>query len=487
MLLPSIWLAAALAQDPMPEGDLVSEYRQHGRDHVATMLARTPDTRKPPGVILFIGDGMGVSTVSAARIHAGQVRGKDGETHRLSWETFPHLALVATYNLDAQVPDSAGTSSALHTGTKVRVGTLSIDPRVPHGDCAAQLEHGGLPTLHSIAEDQGLATGIVTTTRITHATPAATYAVSADRGWEYSGADDDMGDCPDIAAQLLAFDHGDGMEVVYGGGRRGFLPKASGGRRKDDRNLLEEWEAKGKGWKVVDEPVARPKKNTHVLGLFEDSHLSWRGERTVSLADMTVSAIRHLEQDPDGFVLTVESGRIDHGHHKGQAKRALDEALALNEAVQAAIDHAPEGTLILVTADHSHVFTFGGYAARNQPILGLNTYMKDGELTPLTDQFGKSVTTLGYTNGPGFSWAASRPDPTHDDTDADTYHAGAGAYLRSETHGGEDVALYATGGWSHLVDGVMEQSDVFHVVVHALGLKEPPADTRRHPGQNNAQ
>jgi alkaline phosphatase len=479
MPAPLVSLLFGLAAAAAPAEDPVELYRQHGRDHVAAALAATPDTRRPPGVILIIGDGMGVSTVTAARIYAGQLQGRDGETHRLAWEDFPHVALAATYNLDAQVPDSAGTSSALHTGAKVPVGTLSVDSRVVYGDCASQLRHGGLPTLHTIAEDNGLATGIVTTTRVTHATPAATYAVSADRDWEHAGADPAMGDCPDIAAQLLASPHGDGPEVVYGGGRANFLPVEQGGRRTDGRDLLAEWSKRGRRWKVVEQPVAEPRKKTHLLGLFADSHLPWEGEGTVTLADMTVAALARLSQDPDGFVLTVEGGRIDHAHHYGKARRALDETVALDAAVRAAREHAPPGTLILVTADHSHVFTMGGYARRNQPILGLNTTVEDGEIVPKLDKHGKAMTTLGYNNGPAFEWLEDRPDPAEADTTAHDHQVLAGAWMGSETHGGEDVAVYALGPWSHLVRGTMEQSDLFHVIVHALQLEEPGAEVRR--------
>ena len=126
---------------------------------------------------------MGVSTVTAARILAGQQAGKLGEEHELSFETFPNVALVKTYNTDSQVADSAGTMSAIMTGEKTRIGVFGISASVSQNDCASALENE-LPTLLEDAEDRGHPTGIVSTARITHATPAATYAHTPNRGWE---------------------------------------------------------------------------------------------------------------------------------------------------------------------------------------------------------------------------------------------------------------------------------------------------------------
>ena len=128
-------------------------------------------------MILFLGDGMGVSTVTAARIFAGQQQGGSGEEYVLPFETFPNVALVKTYNTDSQVADSAGTMSAIMTGEKTRIGVIGVAASVPQNDCASALQNA-LPTLLEDAEDEGLATGIISTARITHATPAATYAHS---------------------------------------------------------------------------------------------------------------------------------------------------------------------------------------------------------------------------------------------------------------------------------------------------------------------
>ena len=177
-------------------------------------------------VILFVGDGMGIATVTAARILEGQRSGKPGEENRLAFETLPFTALSKTYNTDFQVPDSAGTITAMTTGIKTRMGVLGVDETVARGDVAATAA-GSVPTLLEQAEDRGLWTGVVTTTTVTHATPAGCYAHTPERNWESDAklsAQAKQAGFADIARQLVEFGHGDGIEVVLGGGRASFLP-----------------------------------------------------------------------------------------------------------------------------------------------------------------------------------------------------------------------------------------------------------------------
>ena len=126
-------------------------------------------------VILFIGDGMGVATVTAARIFDGQSLGLQGEEHSLAFETFPNVALVKTYETNQQTADSAGTATAMMTGFKTRAGVINVGPEANRRDCEAALQHS-LEPLSVMARRRGMAVGVVTTTRITHATPATVYA-----------------------------------------------------------------------------------------------------------------------------------------------------------------------------------------------------------------------------------------------------------------------------------------------------------------------
>ncbi|MEM1437162.1 MAG: alkaline phosphatase, partial [Pseudomonadota bacterium] len=350
-------------------------------------------TSGPRNVVLFLGDGMGISTITAARIHAGQKQGLPGEAYSLAFEKLPNVALIKTYNTDLQVPDSAGTMSALVTGVKTRAGVLSIPPSVNRGNCPEALK-APLPTLLEEAEALGLRTGLVTTARLTHATPAANYAHSADRNWEddttmpvpATGAG-----CRDIARQFVEFGGGDGVDVALGGGRANFFPEDTMdpeyakplGRRKDNRDLVAEWVAAGADRRYAWDratfeaalATAEP-GSTQLLGLFEPSHMQYDADRDTAaepaLAELAIAALDLLSSgNQDGYYLVVEGGRIDHAHHQGNAYRALEDTLAFDAAVAAVLERVDlEDTLVLVTADHSHTLTISGYPVRGNPILG---------------------------------------------------------------------------------------------------------------------
>jgi len=472
---------------------------------------------KAKNVILFVGDGMGVSTVTAARIREGQLAGKLGEEHVLSFGAFPFAGLAKTYNVDAQTPDSAGTMTAMMSGVKTDVGTIGVDEDISRGDCAT-VAGNELVSALELAEIAGKSTGVISTARITHATPAATYAKSADRNWEDVSdmpAEAVDGGCEDIASQLVNFESNlearypgldvDGIEVVMGGGRRHFLPKDEAfnsadaassveGDRSDGRDLTAEWQASyPQGAYIIDQAGfdALDTDNTpQVFGLFNESHMLYEADRgndiagEPSVAEMTVKAIEVLDNNDEGFFLMVESGRIDHAHHAGSAHGALTDTIAFAAAVQAAVDATdPEETLIIVTADHSHVMTIGGYPKRGNPILG--KVVPVGDDAPSTAEDGMPHTTLTYTNGRGFQDLGSetnadvaydmpevsgRVDISSIDTEAPGYHQEALVSTGAETHAGEDVGIYATGPGAEFVRGTNEQSVIFHVMDYAADL-----------------
>ncbi len=195
-----------------------------GQQALQQALETKARTGRAKNIILFVGDGMGVSTVTTARIFEGQQRDENGEENRLSFEEMPWLGISKTYNSSQQTPDSAGTITAMMTGVKTKAGMINVNQYTTLGNCASSAGNH-LPTLMEQAADAGRSTGIVTTTRITHATPAGGYAHTPHRNWE---SDKDMqsyagsGDCVDIASQLLAFNHGAGIQVALGGGRNKF-------------------------------------------------------------------------------------------------------------------------------------------------------------------------------------------------------------------------------------------------------------------------
>lgn len=471
-------------------------------------------------VILFVGDGMGVSTVTAARILEGQMKGMLGEENNLSFDLFPFTGMAKTYNVDAQTPDSAGTMTAMMSGVKTDVGVIGVDEDIVRGDCST-VAGNELVTALELAEMAGKSTGVVSTARITHATPAATYAKSADRNWEDVS---DMpaaaveGGCEDIASQLVNFESNlqarfpnarniDGIEVVMGGGRRHFLPKDAAynspdavssveGDRTDGRDLTAEWKAaypQGKyvfdqaGFDAID-----PESTERVFGLFNESHMQYEADRAndiagePSIAEMTQKALNILDNNKKGYFLMVEAGRIDHGHHAGSAYSALTDTIALSDAVKAAVDSVDMNeTLIIVTADHSHVFTIAGYPKRGNPILG--KVVSVGSEEPALAADGMPYTTVGYTNGLGFrdlgdetdgdaSYSegpnTGRMDLTSVDTETSGYHQEALIPMGSETHAGEDVAVYGKGPGAHLVSGTNEQSIIFHVMNQAAKLEQ---------------
>jgi alkaline phosphatase len=472
------------------------------------------ESGKAKNVILFVGDGMGISTVTAARILAGQLEGGLGEDYQLSFEKMPYSGFVKTYNVDAQTPDSAGTMTAMVSGVKTDVGVIGVDEDIERGDCAT-VTGNELVTSLELAEIAGKATGLISTARITHATPAATYAKSADRNWEdNSDMPEGTEACEDIASQLVNFEANlesryagidvDGIDVVMGGGRRHFLPKdeaansadavsAVEGDRTDGRNLVTEWQTTyPSGTYVMDQTGfdAISDDATKVFGLFNESHMQYEADRAndvagePSLSEMTEKAINVLDNNDNGFFLSVEAGRIDHAHHAGNAYNALNDTVEFAKAVQVAMENTnPEETLIVVTADHSHVFTIAGYPKRGNPILG--KVVAVGETEPSLAADDMPYTTVGYTNGGGFrdlgdetdadagyafAPVTGRVDLTDVETTAPGFHQEALVPLGSETHAGEDVGVYAMGPGAHLVTGTNEQSFLFHVMDFAADL-----------------
>ncbi|MFK7895029.1 MAG: alkaline phosphatase [Myxococcota bacterium] len=474
-------------------------------------------------VILFVGDGMGVATVTAARILEGQQRGEMGEDNLLSFEAFPHLALSKTYNTDSQISDSASTMTAMVSGIKTQTGVLGVDESIRRGDHTS-VAAASVPTILEEAEMRGLATGIVSTATITHATPAGCYAHVPFRFWEDDSrmSEEARADSfPDIARQLVEFPYGDGIEVALGGGRTHFKPKGEvdpenarrPGSRADGQDLTKAWLDRYPNaeyvWNKDQLNAVDLTKTKHLLGLFEPSNMKWEADRSgdeagePSLAEMTAAAIDVLKQDPDGYFLMVEAGRIDHGHHAGNAYRALTDTIALSDAVRVAVEKSQsEDTLIVVTADHSHTLSISGYAKRGNPILGKSVgvnWFGDGEDSLGLDALKQPYTTLSYANGPGYSGASDdqpegahtwgrkpcnrrppftcsfkgialgRPDLNEIDTEDPSYLQEATVPMAQETHAGEDVPIYAQGARSGLFSGVREQNYIYHALVEAFG------------------
>ncbi len=474
---------------------------------VPSVGAQQVQVANPPArnVIFFVGDGMGVSTITATRIFSVGVSGQ------LVVDQFPFTALSRTYSSDTITPDSAPTMSAMMTGINTNNGVIGFGPDTENRDFNQNGDGARTTTLLELAAQAGKKTGVISTARITHATPAACYSHTNNRDNENA-----------IALQALPSDAtyntalATGVDLLFGGGRRFFVPSGTldeegdNGARGDGRDLRAEYQAAGysyvwnkSGFSLLDQ------SSLPVLGLFEASHMEFEYDRVFdvggepTLAQMTTKAIDMLEGDQDGFFLMVEAGRIDHAHHAGNAWRALTDCEALDEAIGAAIANVNLAeTLIVISADHSHVFNIAGYPLRphaelayqtgtepanylQAPHSGLFNIVYDidsvtGNVFASTDSNGVPYTALVYGNGPGYR-SGPRINPLTDTTPGwnnaipngpgdPAYFQEAAVPMSSETHSGEEVAIYAIGAGSRSVRGTKKNTYIFEVMRVASGL-----------------
>lgn len=487
-VIAAMTASGAMAQD-ISQTD--SEWFAAGQATIEQRLALQPNTNRARNIILFNADGNGVATNYAIRLFAGQQAGGLGDDHVLPYEAFAHMALVKTYTVNGQTPDSAPTASSMLTGVKSKNTMINVDGDVAVGDCA-NLSGNELTTLSQLADGMGKSVGIISTARLTHATPAAAYATTVHRNWEDDSLMPEGCDAQkDIAAQLFDAMESGLIDLALGGGRQHFLPtdvtddEGRTGTRTDGRNLIEEITALGGQYVWDDEGFAGlgTAGNAPILGLFEASHMKYEHDRTgePSLAEMTSAAIERLSANEEGYFLSIEAGRVDHANHAGNLHRVLSDGVAFADAVQTAIDMVDDSdTLIIVTADHEHAIAFNGYCGRGSDITGLCMGINDegvehtGEPELAAD--GKPYTVAGYLNGVGSvlveqedgTFSGERPTVTNDEATDPDYLQQALVPMESETHSGVDVAVYAHGPWAHLVGGTIEQNVIFHVMHHAM-------------------
>ncbi len=472
-------------------------------------------------VIFFLGDGMGPVTVTAARIYKGekQLTAKPGslaspERANLVMQSLPFAARVKTFSLDGQTTDSAPSMAAYMTGVKMRneVISMSSDTTAVDGT-GIQYINGenttcpptngkAVDTLLELAKAKGRAVGAVSTTRVGHATPATTYAHICNRNGYNTIAEQSTPGHANYNPKLL-----DGIDVLMGGGQRNYLPKSvnPSSKRTDNVDLVAAMQAKG--YAYVDTGTKLRAIDTaatgKLLGLFSQSEMAYELDRVKqnldqpSLSEMTEKALGVLSRNDKGFFLMVEGGRIDHALHGTNAKRALEDTLAFDAAIQTALDYMNrkdpglKNTLVVVTADHDHAIAFNGYPKIGNPILGKVNGYADGKPSKAAD--GKPYTTLVFGNGgrPNASaasqvnpedgnkpWIAPARAPNRDDqsatnTEDDNFLQEVGINLGapgSETHGGGDVMLFAGGAGSKIFKGTLENIKVFDKVRQAAGL-----------------
>lgn len=436
-------------------------------------------------VIFFLGDGMGPVTVTAARIYAY------GEAGKLAMDGLQRAARIKTYSKDAQTTDSAPSMAAYMTGVKMdnEVLAMSADTKAiaPGKDATTNVSNAvnncaannGTPakTLLELAITAKKATGVVTTARLTHATPAATFAHVCHRNAEYEIARQAV---PGGAGYNTAL--GTGVDILLGGISQYWVPfNASGSAaqkvgRPDGRDLTSEMKAKGYTY-VTDKAsfdAAPAVAGAKILGLFDlafsQGHMSYELDRDAtkepSLAEMTIKAIDVLTKNANGYVLVVEGGRIDHALHASNAKRALVDTIAMDNAIKAALAKVDlSNTLIVVTADHDHTMVFNGYPKKGNPILDV-VVGTDG--IAAKDSEGKTFTTLVFGQGP--NRPSARADVLSASALGNDYQQEVLVRAGSETHGGGDVQLFASGPAANGFKGTMDNTKVFGLLKDALGL-----------------
>ena len=504
----------AFAQDLPQSGDA---WFTSAQEALQAQIEKQPNTNRAKNVIVFVADGNGVGTNYATRLFAGQEEGGLGDDYNLPQDLFPYSALVKTYSSNGQTPDSAPTASAMNSGIKTRNDLINVTDNVDVGDCAAALE-SGVKTFAEIVTEMGKSVGVISTARITHATPAAVYGRSADRDWEDDTQIPEGCEQDDLAMQLYTQMDAGIIDLAMGGGRRHFLTtgdegvEGDAGVREDGQNLAQMAQDElgavfvqdQEGFDALDLTSDAP-----VLGLFEASHMQYEADRSgePSLAEMTRAAIEKLSANEDGYFLEVEAGRVDHANHAGNLARVVRDGVAFADAIAAAEEMVDvEDTLIIVTADHEHAIAFNGYCGRGSDILGLCMEVNEAG-TEALDQpnlaaDGLPYTVAGYLNGAGSVLVEQMPEgeeasaPTETDAGEAAPEAGSPIYsgdrsaiadadvtdldylqqalvpMSSETHAGVDVAVYAKGPWAHLFAGTIEQNMIFHVMHHAATAGE---------------
>ncbi|XP_016985027.2 membrane-bound alkaline phosphatase-like [Drosophila rhopaloa] len=450
-------------------------------EEIAKRLALPqPNAQKAKNIILFLGDGMPLATVAAARILKGQREGKTGEESSLSFERFPYTGLSRTYCTNAQVPDSACTATAYLCGVKTNIVNIGVSAAVEYNNCTASQDPANrLTSIAEWAQNSGKSTGIVTTTTLTHASPSGAYAKTANRMWEsdtdVTSYGEDASTCIDMATQLVTQTPGKNFEVMFGGGMGKFLPKSiedshgKPGERSDGVNLLSRWQGLHDGGVLVTNREQLLSVNvsavSSIIGLFQSSLMDFHHDADATyqptLSELTEVAIKKLSQNENGYFVFIEGGLIDYGNHYTKAGYALDEALEFEKAIQLARDITDiEDTLIVVTADHGHAVSIAGYPGRGTPILGINQHD--------TDINGVKYSVLNYAAGPNqYLDENGQRVPLDDIIGSDD--AITPSYIPKDqgVHSGEDVGIFASGPQSHLFTGVMQQSTIPHLMAYA--------------------
>ena len=473
----------------------------------------TPRRQRAKNVILFIGDGMAIAHRTAARILSkGIVEGRYGGD--LAMDDMPHMALVSTSGTDSIVTDSANSMSAYTTGHKSCVNALGVY-------CARNknaLEHPKVETISELVKrKRSLAVGVVTNTEIEDATPAGMVAHTRRRV-----------DYNDIVKMFYAVQ----PEVIMGGGSPNFLTQSTpGSKRRDDEDYIKKFQAEGYRFVSTDKEMtgaANDAGTKKLLGLFNTGNIDGALDRRIlkkgsvaqfsdqpDLVDQVKAAIKVLSKNRNGFVLMVESGRIDKYSHSLDWERAVFDTIMLDNAVKVAKDFArrKNDTLIIVVPDHTHPVSIVGTYDDDRPgsqlrdKLGLYSESVAPNYPP-PDQDGYPAKVdvsrrLAFVFG-AFPDYCDAGRPYLDGENVPAVHGAGGRYVANEaycnaplaarrggnlpltagagTHSADDALLTAMGPGAEMFHGRIDNTRVFRVMATALGLgaSKPSRSGSRH-------
>ncbi|KAL7061778.1 hypothetical protein AAHC03_01480 [Spirometra sp. Aus1] len=475
------------------DAEISPEYWQkEAEKFIAAACKRFPvlKSEKPAkNVILFLGDGMGIPTIAASRFYLADRTGLNGSMLTHPFEEWPFSTVARTYDLETVVTDSASSANAYLTGSKTRTGMIGVTGDLHYQQCGKWPEEHFTHSALEEASKAGKATGIVTTTRITHASPAGCFGHVTFRDFEgdinlqkICGEEYKKMTCQDLACQLV-YNNRD-INVMIGGGAKNFypagmeIPNQPGhkGTRLDKRNLTDEWiqyqKEKGRKYKYInsayDFNAADFSDTDYLLCMPYDDHMPYTDEKSAdepSLMRYTQTAIKILQKNKNGFFLFVEGGRIDHAHHNNEGRHSMDEMLEFDKAIQAAVELVNmDETLIIVTADHSHSFGLFGHPSRFHSVLDLD----NGYSSETLDN--KSMTAIGYLTGPAGLINETRSDPAKEDIYSWKYKQQSLVPLFYSTHGGDDVGVYATGPFSRLFTKTIDNTFISQAMKYAMGV-----------------
>ncbi|MDO5627294.1 MAG: alkaline phosphatase [Mobilicoccus sp.] len=460
-------------------------------------------------VIFFLGDGMGQPAITAARILSKGMT--EGKYHgMLEMDTMDYRGLVTTSGYDSIATDSANSMSAYMTGHKSSVNAMGVY----ESNATDPNAHPKVETLsHMLKRQRGMAVGIVTTSEIQDATPAAVFAHTRRRS-EYL-------EIMDQALQPAQM-----PDVFMGGGMASLVPQSvEGSRRRDDRDLREEFKSEGFAFATTRAELnaAMKKDPTKLLGTFHMGNLNVYLDRQhdkkaevlkewtdqPNLMEMTTAALKVLSKRKEGFFLVVEGASIDKMEHPLDGPRAVYDAIEFDKAVGIAkkwAEESGEETLIVVTADHNHSMSIVGTHDRrekNDPDRQGNGVYGDAGFPHYADSDGD-----GFPDNPDpdvqlfFGWS-NHPDHSDDFQHNDVFKQPAlrnsdgiavdnperdpGALVQignlpydqtNCVHTVEDVPVFASGHGAGRFNAVLDNTEIFFGMVDALGLQLDAPDSK---------